>query len=48
MQVDTAMSAKRTADVLAYLMDGGFLDATLTNQLSAQVVTYNPRAGVFG
>jgi hypothetical protein len=42
------MSAKRTADVLTYLQDGGFLDASLTDSLTAQVVTYNPRAGVFG
>ncbi|KAG2491872.1 hypothetical protein HYH03_009825 [Edaphochlamys debaryana] len=46
--MDTRLSAKRAAEAIQYVKDGGFLSASLTKSLRAQVVTYNPDAQVFG
>ncbi|GFH17039.1 PKD_channel domain-containing protein [Haematococcus lacustris] len=46
--VDTASSMQRSAELLAMLQDGGFLDKQLTQSLTAQMVSFNPAAAVFG
>ncbi|EFJ51847.1 hypothetical protein VOLCADRAFT_87436 [Volvox carteri f. nagariensis] len=46
--LDTRLSAKRAGQALTYLRDGGYLSATLTKSLRAELVTYNPDAAVFG
>ncbi|GFH16450.1 PKD_channel domain-containing protein, partial [Haematococcus lacustris] len=46
--VDTGISAKRSAQVLSYLLEGGYVDTGLTDSMGVQLVTYNPTAAVFG
>ncbi|KAJ9522297.1 hypothetical protein QJQ45_008126 [Haematococcus lacustris] len=46
--VDTGISAKRAAQVLSYLLDGNYVETSLTHSVSVQLLSYNPAAAVFG
>ncbi|PNH05934.1 hypothetical protein TSOC_007762, partial [Tetrabaena socialis] len=46
--VDTALGAKRAAEIVAYLRDGAYLSASRTSTLSAHLVTLNPALSVLG
>ncbi|KAJ9522781.1 hypothetical protein QJQ45_019807, partial [Haematococcus lacustris] len=46
--VDTGISAKRAAQVLSYVLDGNYVEKSLTHSVSVQLLSYNPAAAVFG
>ncbi|KAJ9523171.1 hypothetical protein QJQ45_024097, partial [Haematococcus lacustris] len=46
--VDTGISAKRAAQVLSYVLDGNYVEKSMTHSMSVQLLSYNPAAAVFG
>jgi hypothetical protein len=46
--LDTHLSAWRAEEAVTFMREGGYLSASLTKTLRAQLVTYNPDAQVFG
>ncbi|KAG2451066.1 hypothetical protein HYH02_004334 [Chlamydomonas schloesseri] len=46
--LDTQLSAQRAEQAITFIRDGGYLSATLTKSMRAQLVSCNPDAQVFG
>eukprot|EP00201_Polytomella_parva_P020498 CAMPEP_0175041864 /NCGR_PEP_ID=MMETSP0052_2-20121109/2187_1 /TAXON_ID=51329 ORGANISM="Polytomella parva, Strain SAG 63-3" /NCGR_SAMPLE_ID=MMETSP0052_2 /ASSEMBLY_ACC=CAM_ASM_000194 /LENGTH=412 /DNA_ID=CAMNT_0016304497 /DNA_START=167 /DNA_END=1403 /DNA_ORIENTATION=- len=45
---DVRLGSQRTSDMISYLSNGSYLSSTMSRKLTAQLVTYNSDARVFG